>query len=250
MMSLTETSLWDAVKKQYVFKLQSYANFFVSLVIVQLVALLFSAGGMAGTSGIGWNNILVEVKLYSGTGIFIFTVLCTLANSVILTLPFYRNIDFSFVGSRLSGNMANIGFLVTAGLFGGITATLGSILLRNIHYYTGGGGEILKSFFMITPGELVTGMAVAVLYLILFSAAGYFAGVVVQLHRSLLVLFPALIVGLIFYEAANEQIRIFSRLIEFFVFERSPFHFSLKIILIASLLWIGAILLSNRKEVR
>ncbi len=250
MMSLVETSLWAVVKKQYIFKLQSYANLFVSLIIVQLIALLFSAGGMIGISSIGWNNILVEVKLYSGTGIFIFTGLCTLANSFILTLPLCRNIDFSFVSNRLSANMANICFLVTASIAGGVTATLGSILLRNIIYYTGGSEEILETCFMIAPGELITGMAVAILYLLLLSAAGYFTGVLIQLHRSLLVILPALIFSVICYEAANEHIRILSRMIDFYVLERSPFLFSLKIIISASLIWIGAILLSNRKEAR
>ena len=102
MMSLTETSLWDAVKKQYVFKLQSYANFFVSQVIVQLVALLFRRRH-GGNKRHRLNNILVEVN-YIREQAYLFLQSCT-ANSVILT-PFYRNIDFSFVGSRLSGNMA------------------------------------------------------------------------------------------------------------------------------------------------
>lgn len=249
MMSLTETNLWAIVKKQYFFKLQAYANLFVSLVAVQLIALLFTAGGMAGTSSIGWRHMLVEVKLYSGTGIFLFTALWTLANSFILTLPLCRNIDFSFVTNRLSANLANIGFLVTASMAGGVTATLGSILLRNMVYFTGGNAEIIGYNFFVEPGKLFSGMAVAGLYLLLFSAACYFAGALIQLHKSLFVILPALLLGTFFYEAANEHIRIF-RQIDFFTLEGSPPLFALKIIISAVLLWIGAILLSNRTEVR
>lgn len=248
-MSLIAANLWDVVKKQYIFKLQSCANLFVSLAAVQLIAVLFSACGMAVTSNISWNNMYVEVKLYSGMGIFIFTTLCILANSFILTLPLYRNIDFSFVTNRLSSNLANIGFLVTASIAGGVTATLSSILLRNILYYIGGSENFFSTNFLVGPEELLSGMAVAILYLLLFSAAGYFAGVLIQLHRSLYVILPALLLGTFFYEAANEHVRIF-RAFVFFTLERSPFLFILKIMISILLLWICAILLSNRAEVR
>jgi hypothetical protein len=249
MMSLAETNLWAVVKKQYIFKLQSYANLFLSLVIVQLIALLFTAGGMAGTSGIGWNNMLVEVKLYSGETIFIYTALWVMAAAFILTLPLYRNIDFSFVTNRLSSNMANIGFLVTASIAGGVTATLATLLLRNILYYIGGSENFFSTNFLVGPGEFLSGMAVAILYLLLFSAAGYFAGALIQLHRSLYVILPALLLGTFFYEAANEHVRIF-RAFVFFTLERSPWLFFQKITISVLLLWICAILLSNRAEVR
>ena len=51
MMSLARISLGGAVKQQYLFKLRAYANLFVSLVAVQIIALLFTAGGMVGMSG-------------------------------------------------------------------------------------------------------------------------------------------------------------------------------------------------------
>ncbi|NLA46117.1 MAG: hypothetical protein GX866_01075 [Firmicutes bacterium] len=248
-MSLAETSLWAVVKRQYMFKLQSYANLFVSLVIVQLIALLFTLGGMSGTSSMCSDNMCVVVKSYSGTGIFIFTALSIAVSSFVLALPLYRNIDFSFVTNRLSSNLANIGFLITVSIAGGVTATLGSILLRNILYYTGESGTILSLNFQVEPGELLSSLGVAILYLILLSAAGYFAGVLTQLHRSLYVLLPALLLGIFFYESANEHIRIFRRL-DFFTLESSPIFFFLKIMIGAALLWIGAILLSDRTEVR
>lgn len=249
MSSLMESSLGTVVKKQYIFKLQTYANLFVSLAAVQLIAMLFTAGGIAST-GMGSNNLYVLVKIYSGTGIFGFTVLWIMVNSLILMFPQYRNIDFTFVTNRISSNLANMGFMVTAAAAGGITAVLGSLLLRNIFYYAGGSEYLLNANnFYIGPAELFSSMGVAVLYLLLSSAAGYLAGALVQLHKSLYVILPALLLGLFIYESANEQIRIFRRL-DFFFLERSPLLFTLKIMISVLLLWACAVLLSNRTEVR
>ncbi|NMD43143.1 MAG: hypothetical protein GYA86_07540 [Firmicutes bacterium] len=247
-MSLARISLGGAVRQQYRFKLRTYANLYLSLVAVQVIALLFSAGGV-GAIGMGWNNINIELKFFSGAVLFVFTALWIAFNSFILTLPFNRNIDFSFVTSRLSSNLANIAFLVTAAIAGGITAVLGLLLQRNIFYYTGAGEQLLEANFSVAPGELFTGMAVAVLYLLLFSAAGYFAGALIQLHRLLYVVLPALLLGALFYEAAHEFPRLL-QVIDFFRFETSPPLFILKIVLSVLLLWAGAALLSNRIEIQ
>ncbi len=85
MMSLAEIRLWASVKRLYVFKLRSYANLFTALVAVQLIALLFTWGGMTGvTSGIGWDNMSISVRLFSGSGLFVFTLLWILTVSIIL----------------------------------------------------------------------------------------------------------------------------------------------------------------------
>lgn len=249
MMSLAEISLGKAVKQQYGFKLRAYGNLFVSLVAVQLIALLFTAGGSTGMSGTCWENVYIEMRYYSGTIIFVFTALWIAVNSFMLTLPFFRNIDFSFVTNRISSNLANISFMITAAVAGGVTAALGSILLRNILYYLTESDRLISTNFMVAPGELFTAAAVGVLYLLLFGAAGYFVGVLLQLHRSLYVLVPALLLGVLFYDAAYES-ALLLRLIGFFSLELSPSLFILKIFGAVVLLWSGALLLSNRAEIR
>ena len=247
-MSLAEISPGRTVRQQYRFKLRVHANLFVSLAAVQVIALLFSAGG-TGAIGMGWNNIHLQLKFFSGGVLFVFTALWIVVNSFALTLPLSRKIDFSLVTNRLSSNLANIAFLVTAAIAGGITAVLGLLLQRNILYYTGAGELLLEANFSVAPGELFTGMAVAVLYLLLFSAAGYFAGALIQMHRLLYVVVPALLLGALFYEAAHEFSRLL-RVIDFFRLETLPSLFVLKCVLVALLLWAGAVLLSNRMEIR
>ena len=50
MMFLTGTNLAAVVKKQYVFKLKSCSNLLISLVALQLIAILFTMGGMVGAA--------------------------------------------------------------------------------------------------------------------------------------------------------------------------------------------------------
>ena len=250
MMSLVEISLGPAVKRLYLFKLRSYANLFVALVVAQTIALLFTVGGMTGvTSGIGWDNMNIQVRFYSGSGIFIFTLLWILIISILITLPPYRNIDFSFVTNRISSNLANIGFLITASVAGGITASLGSLLVRNIFHYCSRAELLIGNDFWVGPGDLISSMVVGMFYLLLLGAAGYLFGTLIQLHSSLVMILPALVIGIFFYEAANQQVRIF-RAVDFYTLERSPFLFLLKTLVSLVLIWALSIFVSNRKEIR
>lgn len=250
MMSLTEANLPGIIKKQYIFKLLSYSNVFVSLVALQLFAILFTLGGMVGIMSSGSMTMGVLVKFYSGAGILVFTFIWALSTAYILSIPSYRNIDFAFVSNRLSSNLANIVFLLTTSIAGGVTAMLSSIMLRNIVYYTGGSENVLGANFFISPRELLTGAAAAVLYLLLLSAVGYFLGMLIQLNKTLIIILPALIVGTLILETRNEHVRIILRAIDFFAHESSLAIFFLKVTLSVLLLWGCTILFTNKMDVR
>lgn len=250
MMSLTRTNLAAVVKKQYVFKLKSCSNLLISLIALQLIAILFTMGGMVDSMSIGSSYMSVTIRFYSGDGVFTFSLIWALATAFILTMPGYRNIDFTFVGNRLSSNLANFGFLLTASITGGISATLGSLMIRNIVYFSGGSENILGTNFFMGPGELLTAMAAAALYLLLLSAVGYFSGTLVQWNRILVLLLPALVVGTLIFEAGNYNRRIIWRAVDFFIQESSLALFALKVTATVLLLWTGTILLTNKTEAR
>ena len=100
------------------------------------------------------------------------------------------------------------------------------------------------------PGELLTAMAAAALYLLLLSAVGYFSGTLVQWNRILVLLLPALVVGTLIFEAGNYNRRIIWRAVDFFIQESSLALFALKVTATVLLLWTGAILLTNKTEAR
>ena len=191
-MSLTGTNLAAVVKKQYVFKLKSCSNLLISLVALQLIAILFTMGGMVGSMTSSSSHMSVTIRFYSGGGVLTFSLLWALATAFILTLPGYRNIDFTFVGNRLSSNLASIGFLLTARIAGGITATLGSLMIETSSTAVAEARTFLGPTFM-GPGELLTEAAAAL------PASAQCCGLLfrhaVQWNRILVLLLPALVVG-------------------------------------------------------
>lgn len=136
MMSLTETSLFEAVKNQYLYKLKSHLGMFLAMVGVQVMALLFSLGGVM-SYGMGSQYVNLSIRFFSSEMVIGFTCIWIIVVAVWLTTKDYQNIDFTFVSNRLSSNLSNAAFLVTAALIGGVTAMLSGFLLRIIVYFKG-----------------------------------------------------------------------------------------------------------------
>lgn len=247
-MFLTETNVLETAKKQYHYKLKSYTGLFITMMIVQFIALLFSLGGV-GSAGMGSGSVMLSVKSFSSEIIIIFTFFWAFIVAAMLTTKEYRNIDFAFVTNRVSANLSNIGFLVTTCLLGGLSAILGGVLLRVLVYYIFGSANILSVNFFIVPRELLLGIAVTVLYLLLLSAIGYFAGMLVQFSKVFLVILPTLFFGTLILTARN-PIPVVVNAMNFLLNESSPALLAVKVIFIASGIFVSTILLSNRLEVR
>jgi len=251
MMSLTETNLIEITKRQYFYKLKGYMSLFFNMAGVQIVALLFSAGGVAGSSGMSSNNMEFSVKWFSADMVLSFTLMWAFVVAIYLTTNNYRNIDFAFVSNRLSSNLSNIAFLLTAGVAGGITASLAGYLIRIIVYLSIGSQNIVSENFFILPQELIVGIITAALYITLISALGYFVGMLAQLHKVFVILLPALIFGIMIMEtkiAGKPQ--TFVKLAGFFTNEGSFTLFALKVMITVVVLFWGGIIMSNRLEVR
>ena len=129
MMSLKTINLAETVKKQFVFKLKANIDVFSSLVGIQLLAILFSLGGV-GSMGMGGTNLSVDVKYYSADLVIVFTMLWSFVTAITITTKPYRNHDFTFVSNRLSSSLSNILFLLTASFIGSITAVLAGNLVK------------------------------------------------------------------------------------------------------------------------
>ncbi|WP_017186983.1 hypothetical protein [Alkalibacillus haloalkaliphilus] len=73
-MSLTEVSTYDVVKKQSMLKFKAFSKVFTALIIAQIIAMLFSAGGAGSFGG---STDLISYQFYYVTGdlVFIFTLM-------------------------------------------------------------------------------------------------------------------------------------------------------------------------------
>src|SRR5699024_12488777 len=96
MMSLIRPSLGDVVGKQYQFKVRSYHGMFSTLVLLQVVGILFSfLGGDQFSEGI--NDVLINLLYYSVDTITVLTFLWIFINSILVIPRAYRDVDFIFV---------------------------------------------------------------------------------------------------------------------------------------------------------
>lgn len=248
-MSLTETRLFEAVRNQYLYKLKSRLGIFVAMAGMQVLALLLSMGGVA-SYGMGSQYLDVSVRYYSSNIVIWFTLLwiAFIANKV--TARNEQNIDFTFVSNRLSGNLSNAAFLVTAAFIGGITAILSGFLLKIMLCFQGS-SYLLSQNFIAAPDVVFTGMAVTVLYLLLFGSLGYFCGVLLRLSKVFNVLMAGLFFGVIGFARSNPPaLAALERVYDFFRGESSLALLALKVLITMVLLYVCSFMLSNRLEVR
>lgn len=246
MMSLKTTNLIETVKNQYFFKLKANIDSFSSLVGIQILAILFSLGGV-GSSGMGGAEISVNVKHYSSDMIFVFTLIWSFITAVTITTRPYRNHDFSFVSNRLSSSLSNILFLGTASLLGGVTCILSGNLV-----------EIIANVFLnqqvysLTGGasHIIFGIMITFFYLFLFSAIGYLVGTLVQVSKLFVIVLPVLFIGLLFLEASTSREPFLSNLFQFFAMEPNISLFIVKMVLTSVALFTVSLSILNRLEVR
>ncbi|WP_407271986.1 hypothetical protein [Radiobacillus sp. PE A8.2] len=247
-MFLTEANLNEVVKQQYQFKLKAYVGVFSSLLVAQIIAILFSFAGMGNysTSSMSYS---IDMRYFSGDLIIGFTMIWAFVNAIIITTKGNKYVDFVFVTNRISSNISNIAFLLTASLIGAVTSILASFLVKVGVLY-------LFDFQFIagelhTVSELLVGIVSTTLYIFLVASFGYFFGVLGQLSKLLIVFIPALFTGFLFLEArAFGQSTYVAKFFNFYVGESSMLLFLGKVLLTVITLYSGAVLISNRMEVR
>ncbi|WP_406580776.1 hypothetical protein [Bacillus salipaludis] len=248
-MSLTKVSLTDVVKKQYVYKLKAYSQVFMSLIFLQLLAIFFSLNGVGGMFSSG-GSIEVQVKYFSADYVAAFTMLWGFITAILITTKAYLNDDFLFVTNRVSSNLSNVVFLLTASGIGGITAMLSSYLLKAIVYYFISDLSLKSTTVLDAPLEMLMGIFSTILYVFLFCALGYLVGMLVQISKAFTVLLPAAFFGGLILDGLNGKSGVIAYVFAFFFTESSLVLFMVKIIVTAVLVFSGAIVLSNRMEVR
>ncbi|MFC4024847.1 hypothetical protein ACFOUV_13675 [Oceanobacillus longus] len=247
MMSLNRMGLATVVKRQYQYKMKAYVGVFSSLIVLQCLAMLFSLTG-SGSSGYSSTGFSIDITIYSGINIVIFTFLWAFIHSIIMTTKADLQNGFTFVSNRLSNNLSNAAFLLTASIIGGITTILSGFLLRVIVYFFIDTEHLHGEGFIYQPIEVISGMAAMVFYLILACSVGYLLGTITQLHRMLPVILPIAIIG--FLIVTQEQSGYIFKIAEFYFQETSFLLFVLKVMMTSILCFVGSILLSNRLEVR
>jgi hypothetical protein len=248
MMYLTKVSLWGVVKKQLRFKIKSYRGMFTSLMLLQIIGLLFSIGGEGGGGG-GSETFSYNMNYYSGNILLAFMMIWAFISAIVVTTQAYRFDDYSFVANRLSSHLSNILFLGWASIIGGVTFLLASQSLKLAILFQKG-REVIESQPMTLP-QMAEGLTATILYLFLFTALGYLAGILVQRSKVFIIILPALLFGSLFLNVflASESTYVID-IGQIFVRETSFLLFLLKVLLTSAIAYGVSVLISNSLEVR
>jgi len=243
MMFLSNSTLGEIVRTQVKFKMNAYLGTLVSLIVVQLLGLVFSLNG-TGSMGTNINNTAIQVVIVSSDTVFIFVAIWALFIGNVITTKGYRNSNFSFVTNSLSNNLSNIIVLIVMSVFAGVTTFLSNYILRivlplfnNVDYVRSASilDNLLGSF---------ANVGLLICLILMISAAGYLWGTLVYMHKAYMFLLIVLIIA----TPTTKTGQMILQLI--FVDNGSLLFLIVKLIGVSIVLFVLASVCSNRLEVR
>ena len=192
MMFLINNNMWSVVKSQVSFKLQVSLSAVVSLVIIQILALVLSSMG----SGMSSNGD-INIYIYSLDLVLLFMVVWSIIVGYLIPSKGYRFDDASFVGTPKSSNIANGIMLFLLSLFAGVTTYLTYYILFIVLYFRG--MEVVRSAtFLDEPFQAFLTILVFIFYIWLAGAVGYLAGTLVQYSKLFKLVLPVAALTLLF----------------------------------------------------
>ncbi|WP_394232072.1 hypothetical protein [Niallia oryzisoli] len=248
-MSLSTVNTSKVVKQQYILKLKANFDAFSSLVWIQLLAILFSLGGVA-SQGFQSDGMSVSIKYFSADMVIAFTMIWGLVTAITITTKPYRYYDFSFVTNRVTSSLSNILYLCTASVIGGVTAVMAKGLLIIIGYFFLD-FQLLDYYSQpFHVRDFLIGNIATVLYIIFICSIGYFIGALAQISKLFIAVIPVLFVGSMLLDGMMGREPIAMKILSFYFQESSFSLFVVKTLISTVLFFAASISILNRMEVR
>lgn len=248
-MFLNEPTLLDIVKKQYRFKLNTYATALTTFMLLQIGAFFLSLFSNTFTVGYGSLFDVSFVQLTNDTNMLV-AIFWAFFLGIILTTAVRRYEAFSFITTRLSNQLANFLFMLTASLFAGIVVALSGPTLKLFGFLFYKDMLISTPSIAEAPADFFLRAITAIAYILLFFLIGYTISSFIQLNKLFIVGFVVLF--LVFSSSGElwNGTQYLSNLFHFFADEQSPPLFLLKISGTVLGLFAVSAFMTNRLEVR
>jgi hypothetical protein len=243
-MSLNEVSLTAIMIKQYLYKLKGYSGLIYSLIVAQLLGLLFSMGPRSSMSS-GNGSLYVSMETYNSDTLLIFSLAWIIFIAALLTSKPYRSMEFSLVSNPITSNLSNIILLLTFSVFAGLTSTLMGVLHRLIMVFVLDSSQFIMDGLTLGISDLLLGILVSSLYLILLGAIAYLVRVIIEVNKLFAIILPTVFIGLL-----RAYTQFLGDLITFYTSENSLGIFTFKVLMTSIFLFGMSIALSYRREVR
>ncbi|QBP39739.1 hypothetical protein [Paenisporosarcina antarctica] len=245
-MSLQEVSLFEVVRKQFVYKVKSYTGILQKLMILQTIGILLAASGSTGMMGGSSGTLHYTITFFSGTAIMVMTIMWIITNGFLISTTAYKNDDFTFVSTRWSRHLANgvyIGFLA---ILGTLTSYMGISVIKVVY-------QALRIEVMYdmnyTYMEHFASLATIFGYILLSGILAYFIGSVLQFNKVFTVIGMIVIVALIAVFNSYSQVNLYYSIGKFILAEESIPIFMIKIGSICILTFIASWFLNKNQEV-
>ncbi len=183
--------------KQYRYKLRANSGYLAALVLAQILGMVLGCSG-SGSGSTGGSTFHLTTHIYSAKLIVIFSVIWSFALAILVSSRGSKDAPFSLLGNRNTDSLSDIVFLLTGCLFGAVTTALSGaalrvVLLPFIH------GQIIADGFYPAFGQLGIVAFATFMYMLLFSAAGYFSGTLIRISKLFIIPIGVFIIFLIFY---------------------------------------------------
>ncbi|WP_026702888.1 hypothetical protein [Salibacterium aidingense] len=247
-MSLNKGSSVTIIGRLFRYKCKAYVEMLSSLLLLQLFAVLLSVTIMTSSTSTSFQDGLhLTMENYSADMVIVFTMIWGMFSAINLTTRAYREDDFLFVTNRFTSHVSTILFLAAISTVGGITAAFSSFLVRVLAYYLNDPTVLIGTNMEVGAVLFIIGTASTVFYVLMFTAAGYLAGIIIQWHQLFKLLLPAIILGGLMLQGENNTA---AWLHDFFYLESSFPIFAGKMLGALLLLFGAALLLANRLEVK
>lgn len=245
-MYLTEITLFNVVKKQVEYKVKSYTGIFHSLIVLQLLGILFATIGTSSMSeSVSFFSMTVE--FYSSGVISAMTAFWIIINALLLTTTAYREDDFTFVTNRLSRLYANIIFLIILSMIGAGSSYLAINVLK-VYLFMQNKELIFIDHVPITSG--IFSLLGLIGYFILLGAIAYTVGSIVQRNKVVAIVLSTSFIALGTVLLQFQVDELIAQVLYFFTQETNFVLFILKIIITSSLLFLLSWSMSRNQEVR
>jgi hypothetical protein len=247
-MSITNANLGKIVLKQSLYKLNANTTMLLTLIILQLIGISLSLGGSRNTSG-GNGHTSIHITGFTAEIPVTLTFMSIFIIALLIAGKYYRNMDFTLVSSKTSGNLSSLVCITLFSVFSGITGALSEALVHIGVYFIHDRSKMVQAGFHIPVSEVLELAVSITFYCLLLSSIAYLFGTIVQFHGSFAFLLPAALVSIFIYEARMRG-GVFYGIVKLFTSETSLPIFAVKSLAAVLLIFAMSMLLSNRLEVR
>lgn len=249
-MSIKNANLGKIVLKQSLYKLNANMTMLITFIIIQLIGILLALSGSRNTSS-GNGHISIHITGYTADIPLTLTFMNIFIVALLIAGKYYRNMDFTLVSNKISGNLSSLVCITFFSVFCGITGALSEAIIHIGVYFTHDRSKMVSAGFHIPVGEVLELAVSITFYCLLLASIAYLFGTIIQFHSSFVILLPTALVSMLIYEARKgSKGGVMFDFVKIFTTEASLPLFAVKSLAAVLLIFGISMLLSNRLEVR